>query len=96
MDYLATANLRADADFVKRVEIAIAKFALYILAESPSTPNHAARYRWADQAIKNTPAFAQALLTAVVLDAAVQADGALISDALLQSAVEAQVNIVIQ
>ena len=37
------ANLRADADFVHRIEIAIAKFAAYVLNEAPNTPNHSAR-----------------------------------------------------
>lgn len=73
ISYLDLNALATDSTFLRRVQIAVAKFAEYILNESPSAANHPARYAWAKNAIMNTPGMANALAPAVVTDSAVGA-----------------------
>ena len=85
MDLNTLAN---DNTFVRRVQIAVAHFASYILNESPSTANHAARYAWARNAILNSLAIAAALAPTVVMDSTVATKLLGTTDAELQAAVE--------
>ena len=94
--YLESAALRDDADFRKRLEIAVAKYAAYLLGEDPVTANHAARYRWAVSAIMNPSGAAGAVANAVILDDNIQTNLGASTDAQIQSAVEAKVNLILQ
>jgi hypothetical protein len=47
MAYIDQANLAQDTTFLKRVAIAVASFANFILAENPTTDYHTARFPWA-------------------------------------------------
>ena len=89
--YLDLIALASDATFLKRVQLAIAHFAAYVLGESPSTPGHASRYNWAKNAMMNTVALAMAVAPAVVLDVNVNPTLASTTDAALQAGVEAQI-----
>ncbi len=94
-NYLQLHAVKSNPDFVARVSIGIAKYALYIMDEAPNTPNHKPRFAWALNAVANPNSVAAGLLPAIVLDAAVQAKAAApdtITDAELQGAVEAAVN----
>jgi hypothetical protein len=90
--YTDLAGLCADASFQKRLAIAVAKFATYILGEAPNTPNHTSRFRWAQSALLNTTGVAAALAPAVVLNDNIQAALAEATDADVQSAVELAAN----
>ncbi len=87
--YLEATNLAQDADFLKRVTHAVAKFAVYILDEAEATPNHKARVRWASSAVLNPAGVAGAIAAAVTLDQNVDYGLANVTDADLQTAVEA-------
>ncbi len=93
--YVDLANLRANVDFLHRVEIAVAKFAIYILGEDPSTANHNARYRWAASALLNPTGVAAGLISAVVLDDNIQANLENSTDEQIQSAVESRINLML-
>ena len=89
--YVDLSAIAGDPLFLRRVTVAVAKFAAYILGEAPSVPNHATRYRWAQTAIVNASGVAGAIATSVVLDNNVQAALMASTDAQIQSGVEAQV-----
>jgi hypothetical protein len=88
VSYMDLNTLANDNTFVRRVQIAVAHFASYILNESPSTANHAARYAWARNAILNSLAIAAALAPTVVMDSTVATKLLGTTDAELQAAVE--------
>lgn len=89
--YSDVSTLAADGPFVRRIQTSVAKFCAYILGETPSTANHSNRYNWAKTAMMSAGTVAQSIATAVVLDANVAPAMAGVSDAALQSAVEAQI-----
>lgn len=79
-------------EFRGRVKVASLKFAQYIVNEQPNVEAHSARYRWAQTTFAQPDMAAANITPMVVMDPSVQADGAAVSDAALQSAVEAIVN----
>jgi hypothetical protein len=87
--------MATDLAFQKRVQIALAHFASYVLGEAPNTANHAARYNWARNAILNLPVLAASLAVPVVLDANVSAALQGVADSTLQAAVEYQVGLLL-
>lgn len=92
LSYEQSSALMSDPTFRGRTKVACLKFAQYIVNEQPNVEAHSARYRWA-QATFAQPDFTAGNITPmVVMDPSVQADGAAVSDAALQSAVEAIVN----
>lgn len=92
LTYSDSAALMQDVEFRGRVKVASLKFAQYIVNEQPNVEAHSARYRWA-QSVFAQPDFVAANITPmVVMDPSVQQDGAAVSDAALQSAVEGVVN----
>jgi hypothetical protein len=96
-NYTDLATLRKDATFKARVEIAVAKYALYIMDESPAMASHKVRFAWASNALLNPGSVGEGLIPSIVLDGTVAAayaskNQADITDAQLQSAVEASVN----
>lgn len=92
LSYEASAALMKDPTFVDRVKVACLKFADYILSEATTTPAHNTRVRWAQTATTAPDSIAQSLTPPVVMDGAVQQDGAAITDAALQTTVETVVN----
>jgi len=92
LTYEQSAALMKDPAFVDRVKVACLKFADYILNEATGTAAHNTRVRWAQQTTSNPDSAAQQTTPPVVMDTAVQEDGAEITDAELQTAVETVVN----
>ena len=86
--YDQSAALMKDVTFIGRVKVACLKFAAFILDEAASTPAHNTRFRWAQNAIVDSDAVAQKVTPNVVMDPAVQTNGAAITDANLQTATE--------
>lgn len=92
LTYEQSAELMKDGVFIGRVKVSCLKYANYILGEDPATPGHSSRTKWAQSTFAQPDLIAQQIVSPVVMDAAVQADGAAIADAALQSAVENTVN----
>lgn len=92
LDYTGTAALMNDNDFRGRVKVACLKFSDYIAGEANDVPAHATRIKWSQQTMTNPEVSATQVLPVVVMDPAVQQDGAAITDAALQSATENAVN----
>ena len=105
--YAQTAALRNNAGFLSRCEIAVARFANYILGEDPSVTSHRKRYNWATSAILSPSAVASQLGPAIALDPTLQSEMDTIagqnagsipdysvvgSDTQVQVAVEIQIN----
>jgi len=88
LDYDSSAQLMNDFAFRGRIKVACLHFATYVAGESPSTPAHNTRFRWAQECIQAPDVKAQAVQPAVVMDPGVQAAGDTISDAALQTATE--------
>jgi len=81
-----------DSAFRGRVKVAAVKFADSITIEATTVPAHNTRLRWAQSTFQNPDMAAGQIQPPVVMDPAVQLDGAAISDAALQGAVEGVVN----
>lgn len=92
MTYEESAALMNNQAFRGRIKVAHLKYATFIQAEPPDTPAHSARYRWAGQAAQQPDAMAGNLQPMVVMDTQVQTEGAAITDAALQTSVEAVIN----
>jgi hypothetical protein len=92
LSYQQSSDLMSDGVFIGRVKVGCLKYADYITGESPGVPAHPTRVRWAQNVFQNPDNVAQTITPTVVMDAAVQQDGAGITDAALQSAVENAVN----
>jgi hypothetical protein len=91
MTYTESAALMTDPEFRGRVKVACLKFADSILNEPNTTPAHNTRLRWATQCEQAPDMTAQAVQPPTVMDGAVQAAGAEITDDALQGSVEAVV-----
>lgn len=94
--YIELYQLRDDATFQRRVEFARFYLANYIRNEDPQTPNHESRYAWALNCLNgqlSMPVAQVALLAC--LDPAVRQDGAAVTDAALQTAVEYLIDVMI-
>lgn len=92
--YLLMSNLA----FQGRVKVSALKYADSISIEANTVPAHNTRLRWAQNCFQQPDAVAHQLTPPTVMDSAVQTAGvdeegkALITDALLQGAVETVVN----
>jgi hypothetical protein len=91
LTYEETNSLTKDAVFRGRVAVGCTHYAVYITDEPANTPAHSTRYRWAQSTLGNVETAVNQVITTVCNDASVQADGAAITDAALQSAVETAV-----
>jgi hypothetical protein len=91
MTYEETFQLMRDQIFRGRVSVACTKFASYIADEAPSVPAHPTRYKWSMATLGNPEGATAQVIPTVVWDAAVQQDGAAVTDAALQTAVETAV-----
>ena len=92
MTYEESAALMTDPDFRGRIKVSCLKYADSILGEAESVPAHNTRLKWAQQSFQQPDMTAAQVQPAVVMDSAVQAAGATISDIALQGSVEAVVN----
>jgi len=92
LTYEESAALMNDQQFRGRVKVSALKYADSILNEANTVAAHNTRERWAIGAMQNPEYTATQLQPAVVMDVAVQTEGAAISDAALQGAVEGVVN----
>jgi hypothetical protein len=91
MTYVESSALMSDIDFRNRIKVACLKFADYISGEPPSTPGHNSRIRWASSCFTGPDMTASQVQPPTVMEPPVQAEGAAISDADLQTAVETTV-----
>jgi hypothetical protein len=91
LTYQDTSDLMKDVVFRGRVTVACTKFARYITDEQPNVAGHPTRYKWAQQTLIAPEVAANLVIPTVVWDVTVQAEGTEISDAALQTAVEAAV-----
>lgn len=93
-----SSTLMQNMIFRGRVKVEAIRYADSILIESPATPAHNTRARWANDTFKNPDMSATILQPIVVMDPAVQTaaideDGdSAVSDAALGGAVQAAVN----
>ena len=92
LSYEQSADLMKDGVFIGRVKVGCLTYARYITDEASSTPGHSSRLRWANNTLLNPDGAAQQAVPTVVMDSAVQADGAAVTDQALQGAVENAVN----
>lgn len=92
LTYTESAALMQDGTFISRIKIACLTFAEYISNEAGTVPAHNSRLKWAAGVLASPDSAASAIAPAVVMDPAVQAQGATISDADLQTATEIAVN----
>jgi hypothetical protein len=92
LDYTASAELMRNGAFIDRVKVACLKYADFIMNEAVSVPAHSSRIRWAQTTVQSPDGTAQSVTPPVVMDTKVQIDGAAITDANLQSAVETTIN----
>ena len=89
INYDESQALINDTVFRGRVNIATLHFAQYILNELPTAAAHNTRIKWAHSTYQNPDMAAQQV---TVMEDQVQAAGAAVSDANLQTAVENAVN----
>ena len=92
LTYEELGALSTDLPFRQRIKIAQTKWTSYVRGEAATVEAHSARYRYAIAADEQPEMYAAKIQTAVVMDPAVQADGAAVTDAALQSAVEGVIN----
>lgn len=92
LSYSDSAVLMNDTDFRGRVKVSCLHYADYITGEASSVPAHTTRMKWAQDTFRNPDASAAAVTPTVVMDPAVQQDGAAITDVALQSATENAIN----
>lgn len=92
MTYTESAALMSDQTFQGRIKVAVLKFADSIMIEASSVPAHNTREKWAVQTMQNPQMVASQIQPPTVMDPAVQQDGAAVTDAALQAAVEGVVN----
>ena len=87
-----SAALAQDLVFRGRVKMSCIKYADFIQIEAVTTPAHNTRFKWAQNTKTQPDLVAMQVHPIVVMDAAVQAAGAQISDAAWQAAVETTVD----
>lgn len=92
MTYEEMNALSTDLTFRGRVKIACLKYADSINIEANTVPAHNTRLRWAQNTFQQPDVVAGQVTPPVTIDPAVQAAGAAITDAALQTSVETVVN----
>jgi hypothetical protein len=92
MTYEESAALMNDMTFRGRIKVSALKYADSISNEANTVPAHNTRLRWAVNTMQQPDMVAMQLQPPTVMDAAVQADGAEITDDALQGSVETVVN----
>lgn len=80
-------------DLKKKTTAAVAKVAMYIITtESESTPNHAERVAWANNALSNTPMAAEKMMWAIAQNNTINADPAGATDSDIEYVVSVTVD----
>jgi|KBSMisStandDraft_5_1062788.scaffolds.fasta_scaffold2039721_1 hypothetical protein len=92
IDYKTSAGLMRDPDFMGRTQIACLVYAAFISNEAATVPAHVTRMEWAQATFDNSEAAVNLIMPILIMDPKVQAVGAAITDADLQSALETSVN----
>ena len=92
LTYEESAALMSDVAFRDRIKVACLKYANYIVDEAANVPAHNTRIKWAQNCMTNPDGAAINVQPTVVMTADVQTDGAAITDADLQVAVETSIN----
>lgn len=92
LSYEQSADLMKDGVFQGRIKVACLKYADYIIGEPANVQGHSTRVKWAQQCMLLPDSAAQQVTPTVVMDVAVQEQGATIEDAALQSATENAIN----
>lgn len=92
LTYEESAALMKDVVFISRIQVACLKYATYIMDEPANTPAHSTRIKWAQNTTAAPAVAANYVAPTVVMDPAVQLQGAAINDAGLQSATENAIN----
>lgn len=92
LSYTESAALMTDQAFRGRVKVSCLNYANYISNEGNEVPAHNVRLKWAANCLLNPDMVAMQVQPPTVIDPAVQAQGASISDTALQSAVEDVIN----
>jgi hypothetical protein len=87
-----SAALMNDTEFRGRIKVAALRYADSINIQPVPASSHTSLLRWTALVFQSPDSVAQTLQPMVVMDGAVQADGAGIDDADLQLAVETTVN----
>jgi hypothetical protein len=95
MTYEESAALMTDVAFRGRIKVACLQYSTYIMGEPANVTAHSTRIKWAQQTANSPDQTAASVQPMVVMDANVQTAGAAITDAALQTAVEATVNKII-
>ena len=86
MTYVQIYDLWESNALRKQIVIAVLKFAVYILEESPSTQDHAIRLAWSKEALEDPYAMAIRMSPSVVMNPDVQAGNP--ADSLIQGVLE--------
>ena len=92
MTYTESATLMSDPAFRGRIKVAVLKYADSIMNEASTVPAHNTREKWAVSTMQQPDMVAGQIQPPTVMDPAVQQDGAAVTDAGLQAAVEGVVN----
>ena len=92
LTYTESAALMNDGTFISRIKVACLNYSNYIFSEPPDTNAHSARHRWALNVATGPDVMARNIAPVVTMDPSIQEQGAAVSDADLQTAVEAAVN----
>ena len=73
--YQGIADTRRSQIFKDKVTVAVSVAASQVLAEAPSTPNHVARFAWAQTALLSPEAVGEQMGWAILSNATVQEAG---------------------
>lgn len=92
LTYEESAALMGNTQFKGRVKVACLHFAAYVNSEPTNTPAHTSRVRWAQNCVLNPDGTANQITPPAVMEPPVQAAGAAVTDANLQTAVETVIN----
>jgi hypothetical protein len=92
LTYAESSDLMNDAAFRGRVKVACLHFANYIFGEANTVPAHNTRLKWAQKTVEMPDTVTTEVTPPTVMDDAVQAAGAAITDTALQGSVETTVN----
>jgi hypothetical protein len=92
LTYEQSAALMVDATFRGRIKVSCLKYATYIIDEPSSTSAHQTRTKWAQNTMTAPDVAAALIQPTVVMDPAIQDQGAAVTDVALQTAVETSLN----
>ncbi|NBD36738.1 MAG: hypothetical protein GVY30_12180 [Chloroflexi bacterium] len=74
MSFLDQVALAENQEFVRRVQMAMVKSAVAVVAEDPATAHHATRAQWATQVLRDPEHYADRVAFGVVTNASITAE----------------------